>query len=594
MAKKINPKKVPSSGNVKDITGDLFETNSKNVPLEITNLIPEAAGNLHQNLKVGKNITNGRGKKESVMRFSLQMPIYIEMHRGNLLQFIASALVYPYGFSNQQAFADTQSLSSNALVLSNGIVSSLSDEIILVQVDQNVIDEQHLKIAGGIGFYKSSIPVSRILKIFVSKTEIKKKLLDDASIRDGGFLPEKLLAVGFPKDIQSQVYTTNSIDIDEKDFEYKLDRFDKILGLIAGARNYSFLTSNQTNVLKSISDHTLFAIQSLESDFARDIITNDRISEYYKWLFTNSCPDDRILLKWIFSRIQQNDNFTDSDTKNFELLCFNSKSFEGEEGQIKIIFSLLFDSVERKKSLNEILKLQSKHSSTLYVFAYLRIYASKQNPELARLELVQRGSSKYSEYAFATLNFYFGYKLLRNSEDRLAVIQNKALGNLKNFPRPTIKLELTAKFDYLIIDIVFKSVFNPLYRKENNYSLYPNLQKSAAHLKFNIENYTFSEDSVYDKPYFVFRRTNPLDELLLQLERLPSEISIFSEFGLYCYRLGLKLNTTSFTDIFNNTSSLRSLFSYQKNNLIEKVKEDHIDIEELKSRIALAQKHKEI
>ena len=80
---------------------------------------------------------------------------------------------------------------------------------------------------------------------------------------------------------------------------------------------------------------------------------------------------------------------------------------------------MLRKSLERSKVYNEILKINSKLSLALYIFAYLRNYASFQNPEQARIDLAQVIPSKYDEYAFSALNFFFGYKQLRNFEDRL-------------------------------------------------------------------------------------------------------------------------------------------------------------------------------
>ena len=87
---------------------------------------------------------------------------------------------------------------------------------------------------------------------------------------------------------------------------------------------------------------------------------------------------------------------------------------------------------------------------------------------------------------------------------------------------------------------------------------------------------------------------NPLDELLPLLSKLPNDISLFSEFGLCCYRMGLKMNSVSFSELFINPSSLNKMFSYSRIALIDALKENKMDIEEIKQRISLSQKHKEI
>jgi hypothetical protein len=592
MARNNSPKKAASSKNNDVSTGDLFDTNgNRNVPLEITNYQSQPSASEEIRTESSVKGSRSNSKKNLKKGFTLQSPIYVEIHKANLLQFISAAIIFPYKYSNQGAFTDTQSLNPSTLILSNGIIARNSEDLILLQVDANVIKESLLTVVDEIGFYACGIPMSRVLKIFTQKNEVKKKLVDDALIRDAGYLPDKLITVGFPKSIPPVNYGASK-EL-EADIGNKLSKFDKILGLIAGTSNYAILTSNQSNVFKSISDHTLYAMQAVQPDFAKEVLSNERISEYYKWLFTNTCPDDRIILRWVFNRVYNDSNFTDNDTLEFEALCVDSKSFGEEEKQVTQIFSLLKNSIERKKALTEILKLSSRHSLALYVFAYLRIYASRQNPELGRLDLLHSGHSKYSEYAFATLNFFFGYKILRNSEDRVNVENIRLLRNFKNSSRPSIKLTLNNYFDYAVIDNVFQNVFQ-IELKDSNYVLYPNATKQMTDPKSKLEGFLADVFDLYGKQYQVIRKIDPLDELIPMINLLPSEIFAFSEFGLVCYRLGLKMNSYSVVDILKNPSLIRSQFSYSKNGLMDAIKEGKLDIDEMKQRIALSQKHKEI
>jgi len=413
-----------------------------------------------ENIKGDLPTTTLEAKTENIIHseapFSLLEKIFIEVHKSNILQYFSSGCIYPNKYSSQKAFSDPQSINENGLLLSNGLISYDADHV-LIQIDSSALNNSLLSLSNSFALYSGIIPLSRIIAIHVGNSETKKKTLNDSLIRDAGIIPESLIMVGFPNNLSK--VSVVELNITQQNFESQLNQYDKILGLIAGTRNFNLLTYNQTGKFKTISDHSFFAIQAINETFAAEIITNSQLSDYYKWLFTNSCPSERPLLQWLYNRIQTNINFTDSDTTEFESLCNKTNSFPGEEKKIKEIFAALRKSLERKKAMTNILALESKNSLTLYVFAYLRTFGTNQNPELPRVELTNSKVTKYSEFAFALLNFHFGYKQLRNSEDRLSISDDTIKSGITIPTKPTIKFELTTEFDYRIMDSVFNFIF---------------------------------------------------------------------------------------------------------------------------------------
>lgn len=620
MAKSNKPKKETAIKKTKsekeaDKTGNLFvdHPEQKNeIPLEITNNettvidyknkidIMEETPNMVEEPKVAiKNSSSEKTFLKEIVNvtsdiFTLDKPIYIEIHKSNLLQYISSGIIFPNKYSTQKAFSDPQSFEPSTILLSNGQISKNESEYLLIEVASNAIDNSLLVKISNYALYSGVIPISRIIKIFVTTADIKKKIIDESLLRDGGLLPENLFSVGLPNNLTKVTYEKNN-NTSNNDFTEKLQQYDKILGLIAGSRNFSLLSFNQTHSFKSISDHSLFSMQALDNDFAKDIVSSSNASDYYKWLFLKSCPDDRILLKWIFNRVYDNNNFTDTDTKEFEHLCYKSNAFNGEEKQVELIFGSLKKSLDRKKVFPEILKLQSKNGLALYVFSFLRNYGTRQNPELPRIDISHSAPSKYSEYAFATLNFFFGYKQHRNSEDRINIDDKKLSDALKAYSKAIIKFELNSLFDYKIIDSVFNQVFHSEIKiKENDYANYYTINDKNIASKINIAGYNYFAASLYGKLFERLIKINPIDELLPLLSKLPNEISLFSEFGLCCYRMGLKMNSFSFSDLFINPAGLKKMFSYSRNSLIDALKDNKMDIDEVKQRIILSQKHKEL
>ncbi len=401
---------------------------------------------------------------------------------------------------------------------------------------------------------------------------------------------ENVHEVGFPSNLSKISY--DELSINPKPLESKLKHFDKILGLIAGVRNFNLLTYNQTGKYKSIADHSLFAVQAIDETFASEIVDSGSLSEYYKWLFTNSCPNDRPILNWLFNRVYDNANFTDVDTNEFESLCNKTNSFPSEEKQVKNIFLALRKSLERKKVMTDILALQSKNSLALYVFAYLRNFGTSQNPELPRVELINSKVNKFSEYAFATLNFFFGYKQLRNLEDRLTISDDAIKKVIKIPIKPTIKFDLTTEFDYRIIDSVFNLVFGIV---NSNLGKYKNMMVEQGPTTIAIDGYDCYSTVIFGKLYYRFIKTNEEETIIEALSKLPNEININSEFFGICYRANLKLNSKfNIFEIISEPKRIANILYYYKSDLIDGVRQKKLDNSELIQRISFAQKHKEI
>ena len=592
MAKKITSSKVDKSkaktSQEEIITGNLFlnPTEQKTeIPIEITN-----SENIEIVVETPKSVNEKTEKAITIeSNFSLDDTLFIEIHKSNLIQYFSSGCIFPSKYSSQKAFSDPQSINENGLLISNGFISNDKDHV-LIQVDASAINKTLLSVKNVFGLYSGIIPVSRIIKLYVQDIETKKKTLDDSLIRDAGIIPETLIEVGFPTNLSKVSFV--ELSINPQNLEPQMNQFDKILGLIAGTRNFNLLTYNQTGKFKTFSDHSFFAVQAIDVTFATEIVNSVHLSDYYKWLFTNSCPSDRPLLQWLFNRVYNNSNFTDSDTNEFESLSYKTNSFLGEEKQIKDIFSALRKSLERKKTMINILALQSKNSLSLYVFAYLRNFGTNQNPELPRVELINSKVNKFSEYAFATLNFFFGYKQLRNSEDRLSIYDDIIKKGIMIPTKPNIKFELTTEFDYRIIDSVFNLVFDIT---NNDLAKYKNISVEQGSTNMAIDGYDCYSTVIFGKLYYRFIKPNEEETIIEALSKLPNEININSEFFGICYRANFKLNSKfNIFEIISEPKKIANILYYYKSDLIDGIRNKKMDNSELKQRISYAQKHKEL
>ncbi|MVN23462.1 hypothetical protein [Mucilaginibacter arboris] len=537
-----------------------------------------------QTKKEGKISYDQQNVKQSQIAF-------FEVNIGNVLQYFSAGIVYPSKYSVQNAFSDVQSINNEFLALSTGLSSNFNGESVLIKIDTTNINAKDIQDFEGYKLVKSALPISRIIKVFVTSDAAKQQLLEESQLRDGGIIPNDLISVGIPNDLPS--ITVNRSTITGNDLSFSLSRFDKILGLVAGIKNYNILTLGKTDIYKTLSDHFFYAIQAIDPAFGKNIVSSTQHSEFYKWLIAKEAPTDRLLLSWIINRIYLDSNFTDKDTKAFKQLCLSSKGFNNEENQLDQIFINLQKTLERKSVFKNILELESSQKFPLFLFSYLRIYGTKTNPELPRLDLSKSPPVKYGEYSFAILNMFFGYKLLRNTEDRLNNIPEEYFKLNSRINKPAIKFELSTRFDYLVIDKVFNYVFSENIGELNLAQIDHLKEERNEVVKFD-DNFSYVNNIIYGKAYHQLSKLNPLDALIPLLMRLPTNIPLFSEIGYCCYRLRLKTSPSHFSEILNNETPFIDSIKYPRSLFIEAIKEGKMELEEIKFRLNMAVKYKEL
>jgi hypothetical protein len=390
--------------------------------------------------------------------FDISGGIYFEIHRGNIFNYFSSALIAPAKYYQRRAFDDLQSLASDFLLLANGSSVDLDDNIILIQLSLTDEELKSVKIEGSIGYFDLPIPITRVIKIITANEKIKKSIINDAILFSGGFIPESLFYISqTPR--HYFLTKTELVKKDALDLRIKTKRFDRILGLFAFLRNYSLLVADKTKPYKSLPDHFFYAMQAIDNKFGNEIVQRHSIHEFYSFLFNENTPEDKQLLKWIFNRITVDDNFHDDDIYEFEKVFLLTKDESMSTEQVKHIFNSLKQNLERKGVLSIIEISKSRSMLPLYIFGYLRNYANLNNIEVARKDLPNVYSALFGEYAFALLGYYYGYSVLKNTDERLS-FKNPAISYFKLADKKVaIKFELKSEFERKVIDLVYHKVF---------------------------------------------------------------------------------------------------------------------------------------
>ncbi|NBV09272.1 MAG: hypothetical protein EBS09_09255 [Flavobacteriia bacterium] len=574
------------------------EHKSIEIELEITNPI-----NSEKSIQINEDLDSQELKSKdpitSFSPFDFKKPLYIEIHRGNIFHYFASGLITPSKYISNRAFPDLQSIQNDALLVGNGCSNSESEDLVLLEIQISESEKNAFVVSDNFAFLFQPLPTSRIKNIYVKNESVRSTILSDSLVFDGGYIPENLIKVVLPIKLEKNKYdTSENTVLDKLDYTTKVNKFDRTLGLLAFIRNYNLLLSDKTNSYKTLPNHFFYAVQAIDSTFGADIVPNNIISEFYSWLFNDNCPQDKQLLKWLFERLYVFNNFNDSDTKEFEsIFNRNSNDLENEK-TIRQVFFGLTKNMERKSVLETIESIKSKSALPLYLFSFLRNYANLNSIEIARRDITSVYSPQYGEYAFALLGYFIGYKNLRNSDERISNT-NSILKLLGNVPaKPPIKFQHATEFDYLIIELVFNHSF---YGKSSPINLSSlsieniSTEKKSINSLENSE-YRIRETLLHGKLYQTVSPSDPLADILSLLSKLPKDIPLLSEFGWYCYKLGIKMKPFSLSDVDFSIKSILKIVGYSKDDLIFFIESNRkrIDVEELKTRINLSQKSKEL
>lgn len=530
--------------------------------------------------------------------FTFTMPVYLQVHIGNIYQIFGSAIISPAVSVNNRAFNDVQTTINTGFILSNGFIGQKDESTTLLCVNFRQEEQNDFKIQGAVAFYYKPLPISRVKSIYVSDERLKKQMIETALANDGGIIPEELIIGRFPEDLKVSSYESQLNYATNTNYDKELIRFDKILGSFAYLKNYAFLLINKTSLLTPLPDHYFFAAQALNDAPPLQIRKNERAVSFYKQLFKATNEIDNPLLNWLFKRINDNTNFSDQDVLTFgNVLVKTAKTNEFIEAS-KDILNALTKSLERKNTLSRIPELTDPDRFSLYLFAILRIYANlnTENKSIARADLPEIITLSYGEYVFAMLGYFFGYKALRNFDEKLKIgdaVLAKYVDITKRIP---IKFEMNSLLDYVIIESAYKTAFYPNGGKiETDYIESNSIKKEYVRRPNTLpDDYTFNSNEVFGKYVYQLKRKTIYEELDKYNNELPEEIAALSDLGVFCYRNGLPVYFSNLSALINGKKPVSKFLFFKRDDILDAIKARKINASELKQRIETSKQFKEL
>lgn len=601
--KKPNSKSPKSSSKKKELVADMFEEMQREKHEEIAVVTDDSKHNekeivLYDASKEKENEVASKESKEKPKSFDFSKNIYLQLHKGNIYTIFSSAIIAPAKHIKNRAFADSQSLDENFLVFANSNIADLDETQVLLEINFKASEEKILNAVNAVAFSQQPLPISRIRKIYTANEAVKKDIVQTALTADGGIIPEQLVQASFPKELAQADFTRATTDT-AKDYSSDLQRFDKILGAFAYLKNFSWLLVNKSDQLNVVPQHFFYMANAVSaySDFKKQ--KNDRATLFYRQLFGIQNEIEKPFLKWIFARLNSDKNFTDSDTKDFGSAFLTTIQNKDFHSTAKRLLNDLTDSLKRKKAIQEIWQQQESDKSFLYLFSFLRNYgnSSTEDKSTSRKDIPEIITTDpfIGEYVFACLGYFYGYKLLRNFEEKIKV-SDKYISDFVELSRPLpLKFDLTTLFDYAIIESVYQLVFNTNPNTDNfQFIESPSIKRELVRRATNLPSeYTFTYEEVLGKFNFMLKRKSAIDDAIEQLNKVAEAIPVVSELGVYLLRNGVSKTAISVFDLVSHPEKWKFFVSFKREQIIEAMRAGKINPKEIVQRIDISKQSKE-
>lgn len=366
----------------------------------------------------------------------MQEKYFLQVCRDKLTDYIMKAIICPDDFMGEECHIDTQSSYTNVLLLSNSIIKNLEhfEEVLLeiILTENELKDELKQSDVKGVFYFQKPLPISRIKKIYVQNEKVKEHILRKIDTNQKGFIPEFLIEI---KNFEDKLELPN-INIEKKDYKKKVNIFNKLLGMLAYMKNSDYYYSDINKSFQNYSSN-YFSILNKFNNFT-DISTNDFLHN----LKSGDIQDQFVNL------IMKNERLN----KNFiETLIEKEENKEIKENLIKLINDPL--------SKFEVLKKMRDKDIYFYI-CMVYINADKYSSKLSSLKSLLSTHVPYSmaEKALAYLGLYYGYEILDANEE--VIIKDKYLKTFIKNNHLNTKFLLSSKFDYFVIESVYRYVFN--------------------------------------------------------------------------------------------------------------------------------------
>lgn len=484
-----------------------------------------------------------------------QTQIYLlQINRIKLQDYVQCGLVAPDRYLGSEVEMDIQSKNRDFLVVSGGYIGELDNTQMLLELEFTEEEKTRFYRVGELFFFDFPIPITRIKKIYVENEKLKKHIVVNVENSERGFVPERLFSVFRDKRggvvFVRKKYEPLQSSITAFDYEEKITKFDKKLGMFAFMKNTNIYYANETGCISNFSDH-YFSLLSRYTQIPYD-------SKHFEDFET--VKNSKEFLGLLLSNEQINEEFVEKTAEKIE------------EPELKQIFLEILKPNGTKRVLP---KLLERKNIILYLVALVYYFRQKDSnkKDNFKLEISDLIPFEVAEISLAVLGIYLGYNRLRSSEK--VEIKDKTFKKIFG-EKFDIKFRLDSKLDYVTIEALYNNCFYGV--TKSNADL-PNIDfKDKTFNKQKDKEFkkcytVLSEQEIYRTQYIKICKKSNMEIAAEFLDKYPPEITsrkngilvgyVLQEFpSLICVQQNNEMATLSF----------------KKSDLLETLKADPISI----------------
>lgn len=374
----------------------------------------------------------------------------LQINRIKLQDYIQCGLIAPDKYLHDEREKDIQSKNSDVLVVSNGYISELNEDQILIELILKKDEKLKIIQNENICYFDFPLPITRIKKVYTQSKDISSWIIKNIKNSEKGFLPDRLFDVYKTKNkiiFPKIEYKNIEIDKNQSDYSEQIRHFDKRMGMFSFVKNTNFYYADDNNCISNYSDNYFSMLSTL--------LEKKIVEESFSGL-------DILKENPKFKDILYSENQIDKEYIQFIL--------EGiEDLEIKEVFGQLLIPNSVRKTL--VLLLEKK--SYLYYYIGLVYYfrqKSSNKKDNFKQEIKNLIPYELAEVSLAILGIYLGYTNLRASEQ--IKIEDKNFKNIfaNDF---NIKFKLETKLDYITIETIYNHSFLQQKGHEFEYLVYP-------------------------------------------------------------------------------------------------------------------------
>jgi len=409
----------------------------------------------------------------------------LQIKRIKLIDYINCGLIIPDKYLSEECEKDIQSKNKDFLVVCDGYIKELDEYQILLELIFTDDQKEKLHKVNDLYYFDFPLPITRIKKVYVQSSDIKKHIEVQIQNSENGFLPKELFDLYTKRNkiiFKQKTYNLLDEHIEVKNYETQIRYFDKRMGMFSFIKNTELYYSDSTNKISNYSNHYF----EILSDSFKEIDNLLASSEDFK--------------KLIYSNRQIDTEFLRQEADKIE------------DMQLKEIFLQLTKPIRTRETLSQLLEYNSlEHYLIGLVYHFRQKRANKKDS--IKQDIENLIPYEVAEISLAILGIYFGYRTLR-SQEKIELINRdfkKIFGGIFN-----MKFNFESKLDYITVETIYNICFKNKEHKGYEYEYLPYPSKKTLSLKIPTDKkfkiwYQVQKNKYYDVEQITIKKLSTLE-----------------------------------------------------------------------------------